>query len=252
MGDHIGDTLMFWFKPILFLAFFFNSSFAQEQVSLSKEEIANLFPEIDVSSVSDSPISGIYEVAVNSSVAYITHDGRYVFQGELFDLHFNMNLTETKREMVRSDLISAVNQDQAIIFSPAMEKIKHTITIFTDLDCGYCRKFHEEINEVNDLGIKVQYLFYPRTGPDTDSWYKAEKVWCSGTAERNMLLTKAKLGESLQLESCDRSPVSNHYQLGRKIGVMGTPAIYSSSGAHLGGYLSPVELITKLETLSYD
>ena len=229
-----------------------NICWAQDSEMLSKEQIADLFPEINVSSISDSPVAGVYEVIVNSNVAYISHNGRYVFQGELFDLHFNVNLSESKREIARRGILSEVDQAQSIIFSPSSENVKHVITIFTDLDCGYCRKFHSEIDMVNDLGIKVQYLFYPRTGPDTDSWYKAEKVWCSGNSERNSLLTKAKLGDDLDLGTCDETPVAEHYQLGKKVGVIGTPAIYSSSGTHLGGYLSPIELLTKLESILYE
>ena len=235
---------------LIFLSF--NIGWAQDSNILSKQQIADLFPGINVSSVSDSPVAGVYEVIVNSNVAYISQNGRYVFQGELFDLHFNVNLSENKREIARRDILSEVNQAQSIIFSPPSENVKHVITIFTDLDCGYCRKFHGEIDMVNDLGIKVQYLFYPRTGPDTDSWYKAEKVWCSGNFERNNLLTKAKLGDDLDLDTCDDTPVAQHYQLGKKVGVIGTPAIYSSSGSHLGGYLSPIELLTKLESIFYE
>jgi thiol:disulfide interchange protein DsbC len=132
-----------------------------------------------------------------------------------------------------------------IVFGPENGEVKHTITIFTDVDCGYCRQFHREIAEVNALGIEVHYLFYPRTGRDSESWAKAEKVWCS--ADRNAALTRAKLGGSLPDATCEDSPVAAHYDLGRRVGLRGTPAIYSSTGEHLGGYLTPATLARVLD-----
>ena len=108
-----------------------------------------------------------------------------------------------------------------IVFSPAEGPVEHTITIFTDIDCGYCRQFHREIEQVTALGIEVHYLFYPRTGPDTDSWFKAERVWCA--EDRNSALTSAKLGGHVPEATCVANPVATHYDIGNKVGVTGTP-----------------------------
>ncbi len=124
--------------------------------------------------------------------------------------------------------------------------MKYTVTVFTDVDCPYCRKLHSQIAEYNRLGVRVRYLFYPRTGPNTDSWAKAEQVWCS--ANRNEALTKAKLGQELKTtKSCGDSPVARDYAMGQKFDIKGTPAIVLNDGEMLGGYLSPMQLVQRLQ-----
>ncbi len=235
---------------ILPLSLFLAVSVAQDAAELSKEELAATLFGVEASEISNSPVPGIYEVAVGSDVAYITSDGRYLLQGDLYDLSTNENVTETRRERGRVSALAGVDMADMIIFSPEPEDVKYTVTIFTDIDCGYCRQFHSEIAKVNELGIEVRYLFYPRTGPDTDSWFKADKVWCSGADARNSALTLAKLGGPIPDESCDNSLVNEHYELGQLVGVRGTPTVFSASGARLGGYLPPDELLQRLEELS--
>ena len=224
-------------------------SVAQEDEDLTKEELAATLVGVEASEVIESPVSGMYEVAVGSNVAYVTSNGRYLLQGDLYDLTTNENVTETRRARERVNMLAGVDSADMIIFSPAAEDVKHTITIFTDIDCGYCRQFHSEIAKVNEMGIAVQYLFYPRTGPDTDSWFKADKVWCSGTEERNSALTLAKLGGQVPDETCESSPVANHYDLGQLVGVRGTPTVFSEAGVQLGGYLPPDDLLAALQDL---
>ncbi len=225
-------------------------SVAQEDAELSMEELAATLVGVEASAIAESPVSGIYEVAVGSNVAYVTSDGRYLLQGDLYDLSTNENITETRRARERVTMLAGVDSAEMIVFSPAPENVEHTITIFTDIDCGYCRQFHSEIAKVNEMGIAVRYLFYPRTGPDTDSWFKADRVWCSGDEVRNSNLTLAKLGGEIPEETCDTSPVKNHFELGQLVGVRGTPTVFSESGVQLGGYLPPKELLARLEELS--
>ena len=150
------------------------------------------------------------------------------------------------RELASRELAS-VPEDRMIIFAPPEGETKHTITVFTDIDCGYCRQFHREIDKVNALGIEVHYLFYPRTGPATDSWAKAEKVWCA--QDRKTALTQAKLGGSVPDLTCTDTPVSFDYDLGQQIGVRGTPAVFTENGENIGGYLPPDTLLKRLEEL---
>ena len=212
---------------------------------LTKEQLAAEFPGIETGDILDAPIGGFYEVAIGSSVAYVSKDGRYILQGDLFDLTDNVNLTERRRSNARVDMLASVDPETMIVFSPPPEEVKHTITIFTDIDCGYCRQFHREIETVNALGVAVHYLFYPRTGPDTESWFKADKVWCS--EDRNAALTDAKLGGRVPEDACESTPVESHYNLGNLVGVRGTPTIFTASGEHIGGYLTPDQLVELLE-----
>ena len=216
---------------------------------LSKEEIAARLSNVSADDVVDSPLPGVYQVQVGSRIAYISHDGRYLMQGDLYDLETSQNLTESSRASSRIDMLASVPADEMMVFSPEEGEPKHTITIFTDIDCGYCRQFHREIEQVNNLGIEVRYLFYPRTGPNTDSWAKAEKVWCSGTDLRNAALTRAKLGGEVPEATCETNPVGQHWDLGHEIGVTGTPSVIAPNGEVIGGYMAPDMLLQRLESL---
>jgi thiol:disulfide interchange protein DsbC len=145
-------------------------------------------------------------------------------------------------------MISAIPESQMLIFSP--KNPQYTITVFTDVDCAYCRKLHGEMAELNKLGVRVRYMFYPRTGPNTESWKKAEVVWCS--ANRNEALTRAKTGAQLDMnvsKSCDVTPVAREYALGQSIGVRGTPAILTEHGDYIAGYMPPRELVQEIKDL---
>ena len=225
-------------------------SVAQEDVELSKEELPRRWSAWRPPRSPIHQYAGMYEVAVGSNVAYVTSNGRYLLQGDLYDLTTNENVTEVRRARERVGMLAGVDTAEMIIFSPEAEDVEHTVTIFTDIDCGYCRQFHSEIAKVNEMGIAVHYLFYPRTGPDTDSWFKAEKVWCSGSEERNSALTLAKLGGQVPEETCETSPVANHYDLGQLVGVRGTPTVFSEAGVQLGGYLPPDDLLARLQELA--
>jgi thiol:disulfide interchange protein DsbC len=193
-----------------------------------------------------SPIPGIYEFAQGVDVSYITADGKYFIDGNLYDMKSRENLTEELRTHARLALISAVPESEMMIFSPANPK--YTITVFTDVDCAYCRKLHSQMAELNRLGIRVRYMFFPRTGPGTESWKKAEVVWCS--PNRNEALTRAKAGATLDMNKvCSPTPVKREYELGENIGVRGTPAIVTESGDYISGYMEPRELLAELKDL---
>ena len=130
-----------------------------------------------------------------------------------------------------------------LIFGP--KDPKYTVTVFTDVDCGYCRKLHSQIADYNRLGVRVRYLLYPRTGPNTSSWTKAEQVWCS--SDRNDALTRAKLGQELPAKPCSNNPVARSYALGQDFALDGTPAIVLTNGAMLPGYVPPDVLLKQLK-----
>lgn len=221
------------------------SAAADEGKPLSKEELAGKLNGVDASQISESPVPGIYQVSIGSSVAYVTKDGRYVFQGDITDVATGANITEESRARARVGLLGSVDPKTMIVFSPKDGKVKHTVTIFTDVDCGYCRQFHRDIDKVTALGIEVHYLSFPRTGPNTESWFKAEGVWCS--KDRNTALTKAKLGGDVPQAKCGNTPVESHYSLGKRIGVRGTPAVFTETGDYIGGYLPPATLAKVLD-----
>jgi len=193
-----------------------------------------------------SPIPGIYEFSQGADVSYLTADGKYFLDGNVYDMSSRENLTEQLRTKARIAMINSVPESQMLIFSP--KNPQYTITVFTDVDCQYCRKLHSEMAELNKLGVRVRYMFYPRSGPNTESWRKAEAVWCA--ADRNEALTRAKAGGAVETaKSCGPTPVAREYALGQSIGVRGTPAIVTDSGDYINGYMPPRELVEEIKEL---
>ncbi len=206
-------------------------------------EISKKVPGIKPEDLRATPIPNIYEMTRGSEIAYVTTDGKYAISGDMIDIAKNNNLTETRRRDLRAQEIGAIPESDMVIFGP--NSPKYTVTVFTDVDCAYCRELHRQIAEYNRLGIRVRYIFYPRTGPNTESWTKAEEVWCS--RDRNEALTRAKLGQPLQTKPCANNPVARTYALGQDFGLQGTPAIVLADGEMIGGYLSPPELLQELK-----
>jgi thiol:disulfide interchange protein DsbC len=235
----------FW---LLVLVGVFGVAAAAEQPANAdpRAAIAKKFPGTKAEDVRSSPVAGVYEVQMGADTAYVSADGRYVFAGDLYEIDTRTNLTETRRSAGRTKLLAKVDERDAIVFGPA--SARHTITVFTDVECGYCRKLHSEIDQLNKLGVRVRYLAYPRSGPGTADWRKMEAVWCA--ADRKEAITKAKRDEEVKAQNCGATPVARQFQLGEDLGVRGTPAIFTTNGDYIGGYLPPAELKSQLDELS--
>lgn len=229
-------------SAIFILALSLLASTAQADI---RADLAKKFPGASADDVRPAPMPGLFELRRGGDIVYVTPDGRYALTGDLYDLRTNSNLSEARRRGLRQKLLAAVPDSQTLIFSP--KDPKYTIDVFTDVDCTYCRKLHSQIAEYNRLGVRVRYLFFPRTGPDTESWHKAESVWCA--ADRNDALTRAKRGETVKSKSCGTTPVAKEYQLGEDLGIQGTPAIVLANGEMLPGYVPPAMLVDHLKTL---
>jgi thiol:disulfide interchange protein DsbC len=203
-----------------------------------RAEIIKNIEGLKIEDVRLSAMPGIYEVSRGSEIAYVSSDGRFGIFGDMVDLDTDANLSEQRRRGIRNRLLETVPESEMLVYSP--KDPKYTITVFTDIDCGYCQRLHSQIADYNRLGIRVRYLFYPRTGPGTESWTKAEQVWCS--VNRNDALTRAKRGETIKAPNCPAGVIARDYELGHKLAVQGTPSIFLSSGEMLGGYVPPTEL----------
>jgi thiol:disulfide interchange protein DsbC len=209
-----------------------------------REVIAKKIDGVKVDDVRLSPIPGVWELALGTQIGYASADAKYVILGELIDVDSDTNLSENRRRGIRNRLLETVPESEMLVYGP--KAAAYTVTVFTDIDCGYCRKLHSQIAEYNRLGIRVRYLLFPRSGPDTDSWRKAEAVWCS--SNRTEALTRAKNGEEVKAAKCPTTIIARDFELGQKLNVDGTPAIFLASGEMLPGYWTPSELITYLKT----
>ena len=194
-------------------------------------------------SVRPTTVPGLYEVVLDGQVFYLSEDGRFAILGSLIDLRSSTDLTEVRRSELRLDAIQKIGDENMVIFAPP-GPAKHTITVFTDIDCGYCRKLHREIEAYNDSGIEVRYMMFPRAGIGSDSYDKAVSVWCS--KDRKDALTRAKQGENIASRSCP-NPVKDHYELGQVLGVRGTPSIILENGEMLAGYVPASRLAEMLD-----
>lgn len=211
-----------------------------------RAKVAAMFDFIEPEHVNPSPVPGWYLVQKGSIVAYISDDGRYLLQGDLIDLDKQVNLTEQSRSDARRELMATVKDDEVILFSP--ENPEYTVTVFTDVDCTYCRKLHNEINQYMEQGIAIRYLLYPRNGPASRAWTRSEEVWCA--RDRNNALTMAKLDREFETNKCDTSMLSRHYLIGQDVGLSGTPAIVLDNGTLIAGYVPAAALKARIAAAS--
>jgi len=228
---------------LLILATSANAADVDPQFEAARAKVAAAIDFIGPEHVSQSPLVGWYTIQKGSFFAYASADGRYVIQGDLFDLQSKMNLSELSRTKVRRSLVGALEDKDVIMFSPA--EVKHSVTVFTDVDCTYCRKLHAEINDYMSHGIEVRYVLYPRNGPASRAWSTSEDVLCA--SDRGRALTAAKLGQPFESAKCATSTLTRHYSLGQDIGLSGTPAIVLEDGTLIGGYVAPAMLSMRLD-----
>lgn len=204
-----------------------------------KSRLEARLPGVPIDAVRATPMPGVFEVQSGLVFGYTSADGRYLIEGDLNDLSSGTQLTEVRRRDARHDMLAAIPEADSILYAPEGDTL-HTVTVFTDIDCGYCRKLHQHIAEYNADGIAVRYLFFPRSGPDTESFHKAERVWCA--QDRNQALTQAKLGGGFQGAGECSNPVMEHLRLAAQLGLRGTPAIFLPDGEIIPGYRTPEQL----------
>ena len=207
-----------------------------------RQAMTKSMPSVKVDSVKPAVVKGLFEVVVGANIYYVSEDGKYLLQGRLVDVAARKDLTEEKLNVTRKLAIEKMGQANMIVFKPKITK--YTVTIFTDIDCGYCRKLHSEIDQYLAQGITIQYLFFPRAGKGSDSYNKAVSVWCA--EDRNAALTAAKKDQKLPEKTCD-NPIDEHMQLAAEFDVKGTPMIISENGNVYPGYLPAKQLVEALE-----
>jgi thiol:disulfide interchange protein DsbC len=213
------------------------------EVKQVREAVIKLIPGGQADSIEPSVVDGMYEVMIGTQLYYVSKDGKYLFNGKLYDIDKREDLTSPKTQQVKVNAINAAGEENMIIFAP--KEYQHTITVFTDIDCGYCRKLHGEIEQYNKLGIRVRYLMFPRAGLGSPSYQKAVSVWCS--ENRQEALTHTKAGENIEQKECE-NPVKSQMELGQAVGVNGTPAIFLEDGEMMPGYVPAARLALLLKT----
>ncbi len=212
------------------------------ETDVVKQAIMRAMPDAKPDAVTPAPFAGFYEVLVGAQIFYVSNDGKLLLDGNLYDLKTRRNLTDEKKSIGRKKIIDAIDESSMIVFSP--KDVKYTVTIFTDIDCGYCRKLHSEIRSYMDRGIQVRYAAFPRSGRDTPSYFKAVGVWCA--KDRKSALTTAKQGGAVEEKKCE-NPVDKHMAAGASLGVSGTPTLVFPNGYVVPGYVNAGQLVQLLE-----
>ena len=233
----------FYFLFLIFIsAFVVADEDLRNQLMLEfHESLSRISSDFEITDVKKTPIDGLYQVMIGSDVIYMTRDGNYVLKGEILDIGDRKNLTEDALAENRINLLNTITKDEYIEF--ASNSTESYIYVFTDVDCGYCRKLHRDVPELNAKGIAVRYLAYPRAGIDSTVGEEMRNVWCA--KDRQSALTRAKNRKQVESKICD-APIARQYALGKELGVTGTPAIFLENGRKLPGYIPPDELIQQI------
>lgn len=218
---------------------------AEERIA---ERIRQLDSRLVVETVADSPLTGLYEVVLQSGeVLYSDAAGEYVLSGQLFHIVDGgtvVNLSEQRLQAKRVDMLAQVPDEDRVIF-PAEGETRARIQVFTDVDCVYCRRLHQEVKTLNAMGIQVDYLAFPRGGARSAAAGKMSAIWCAQGEARRELMSRAKEGENLQPVDCD-NPVLDEFRLGQQLGVTGTPALVLDDGRLIPGYMPAPQLASLL------
>ncbi len=213
----------------------------ETDVDQLKSQLVRSIPELAAAKLKPSAIPSMYEVEMDSQIFYISADGKHLLMGDMLELATRANLTEAKREAMRVRLLGEAGEKNMIVMGP--KNPKHTITVFTDVDCPYCVHLHNDVPALNQAGVKVRYLLYPRAGIKSETYKRSVAVWCA--ADRVKAVGIAKAGGKLEMKTC-ANPVSEHFALGQRLGVTGTPTIFLDNGKLISGYLPAQRLLAML------
>ncbi len=237
-------------SPWLFLVFI--ASFATQIIADTLEQnvlkqLAERLPRLPVDSISKTPLPGIYEITFGTRVIYVDQNVRYLLNGELLDLQTGESATKERTKNLKAAKLRRLDEKSMIIYGDP--DAEHTVTIFTDIECGYCRKLHQEMADYLEQDIRIRYLAYPRAGLTSSAARIAESVWCSDNP--NQAMTTAKQGGQPEPKTCDDNPIAAHYQLGQQFGISGTPALVFDNGEILPGYVPAKQLKQVLQQQQY-
>lgn len=231
-------------SAILFSAFIGNTAIAEDSsasvITTLKAKLKTTFKS-EPDSIKESQVAGMYEVIYGTEVVYLSADGKYFLSGNLIDMETRENVSDRAKHSIRKAIISK-QDNKPVIFKAKNEK--HKLTVFTDIDCPYCAKLHREVPELNKKGITVEYLMFPRAGLGTPSFSKAVSVWCAD--DNKQAMTDAKERKPIADKTCD-NPIKAQYLLGQELGVTGTPALITSTGKLIPGYVPADRIAAMLE-----
>ena len=210
---------------------------ADEEIAKLTKNLSGIIPADANYQISKTPVPGLFEVDFGDYFVYITSDGQHIVKGDIINMATNVNVTDTKRATSRLKSLSVVGEKDMVVY-PAKNK-KTSMTVFTDIDCSYCRKLHSEMKGYNEQGIEVRYVFYPRAGLGSNSHQKATSVWCAENQRK--ALDEVKSGLKIEKRDCD-TPIIKHVEVANQLGVNSTPTLIFDDGTMMPGYIPAARL----------
>jgi len=192
-----------------------------------------------IQAIQRTPMEGVYEVSTGNQTIYVYSLGEFLMIGDVYDMSRRVNLGEEKRNAKIAEAIKTIPESEMIIIG---DKADRYVTVFTDTDCRYCQRFHLTVPELNQNGIQVRYLMFPRAGLNSDSYKEAVSVWCAN--DQGQAMTIAKSGRQVEEKKC-QNPVAEQYQLGKQIGIRGTPTMILDTGKVIPRYLTAAQLLAE-------
>jgi thiol:disulfide interchange protein DsbC len=210
-----------------------------------EQRLATLVPDMSQVVISETPLNGIMQVRIGGDIVYMSSDGRYLMQGRMIDMDTQTDLTDTAMSGLRKEQLAELNHDEFVTFGN--DSAEFEVLVFTDPDCGYCRRLHEQMDQYLEAGIRVNYLAFPRAGVGSATYDKMVSIWCA--EDRQGAMDIAKSGQTPTPQTCD-NPVADQYRIGQAMGVTGTPSILTFNGDIIPGYVPPERLIERLQNLA--
>jgi len=222
---------------LLLCALVISPAIAADDVAKLKKHLSTMFPADEEFVVSKTPVPGLFEVDFGDSFVYITADGQYAVKGDIINMVTNSNLTDLKRASARLKSMDVITEKDVITY-PSKSKLT-AVTVFTDIDCSYCRTLHNDMKGYNEKGIEIRYVFYPRAGIGSNSHKKAVSVWCSDNQRKALDFVKS--GRKIDNRTCE-TPIVKHVETANKLGINSTPTLMFADGAMIPGYIPPARL----------
>ena len=237
-------------RLVMLLASYLVASHAiAEPESTLERNLKNLNANVSITGIKETPIPGLLEIEIDGSqIVYASEDGNYVLTGQLMDISEGEpnNITEKSQQTIRARILADLNPSSFITFSAKGDQ-RAEIYVFTDVTCEYCKNFHKQIESINESGVTVHYIAFPRAGINTPTGKLMETAWCSESPQVALTELKASgKNHTSQIPSC-HAPIEEHFRAGISMGVNGTPYILTAEGQRLGGYISKDDLLSELE-----
>jgi len=217
---------------------------AQSEIDAVRNNLKKIIPaQMEIKSIEQTPMEGVYEVRAGNENLFVYSQGEFVMIGEVYDTDRRVSWAQERQDKEKAvamkDLAAMPESNMIIMGDPEGERY---VTVFTDTDCGWCQKFHQDIPVLQAGGLKVRYLMWPRAGLSSESAREAVSVWCA--EDQGKAMTIAKNRQTVEPKQCE-NPVEQHYELGFRLGVQGTPFVMLDNGKVLGGYVPPDKLLAE-------